>query len=239
MKNNHKLIIYLVSAVALFLSAGPVFGLDGHLMEVRIQGIEQAGPPQYLDRQVLLSYQSSKPVRLVGARFAHEDYQIFHIYVRNENDVFILRLDVPEEVEELRYRLVVDGLWINDPFNPRREKDAFGRVFSLFDLRDRPAPDPVSPEIHREGSVTFLFQTLPHRAVSVAGDFNNWDPFWHRMQEIRPGEYRLTVHMPPGQHFYYYIVNGSRVLDPINQETARDFEGFRVSTFFLPEPGKR
>jgi hypothetical protein len=59
------------------------------------------------------------------------------------------------------------------------------------------------------------------------------------MQEIRPGEYRLTVHMPPGQHFYYYIVNGSRVLDPINQETARDFEGFRVSTFFLPEPGKR
>lgn len=239
MKNNHKLTIYLVSAVVLILAAGPGFGLDGHLMEVRIQGIEQAAAPQYLDRQVLLSYQSSKPVRLVGARFAHEDYQVFHIYVRNENDVFILQLDVPEDVKELRYRLVVDGLWINDPFNPRHEEDAFGRVFSLFDLRDRPAPDPVSPERHREGSVTFFFQTLPDRAVSVAGDFNNWDPFWHRMQEIRPGEYRLTVHMPPGQHFYYYIVNGRRVLDPINQETARDFEGFRVSTFFLPEPEKR
>jgi hypothetical protein len=236
MSNNHKLTIYFVSAVALILAAVPVSGLDGHLMEVRIQGIQHAAPPQYLDRQVLLSYQSSKPVRLVGARFAHEDYGIFHVYVRNTNDVFLLLLDVPEGVEELRYRLVVDGLWINDPFNPQQETDTFGRVFSLFDLRDRPAREPVSPEIHRDGSVTFLFHSLPDRAVSVAGDFNNWDPFWHRMQETRPGEYRLTVRMPPGRHFYYYVVNGSRVLDPINQETARDFEGFRVSTFLLPRP---
>jgi hypothetical protein len=234
--DNHKRSFYLVSALLLFLVAGSLFGMDSHLMEVRIRGIDRAGPPQFLDRQVLLSYQKSEPVRLVGARFAHEDYRIFHFYFRNEHEVFLLLLDVPEEVEELRYRLVVDGLWINDPFNPSSDEDAFGRVFSLFSLQDRPARAAVSPEIHREGSVTFFFQTLPDRAVSVAGDFNNWDPFWHRMQETKPGQYRLTVRMPPGQHFYYYIVNGQRVLDPINQDTARDFEGFRVSTFFLPPP---
>ena len=234
--DNHKRSFYLVSALLLFLVAGSLFGMDSHLIEVRIRGIDRAGPPQFLDHQVLLSYQTSEPVRLVGARFAHEDYRIFHIYFRNEHEVFLLLLDVPEEVEELRYRLVVDGLWINDPFNPRSDEDAFGRVFSLFNLQDRPARVAVSPEIHREGSVTFFFQTLPDRAVSVAGDFNNWDPFWHRMQETKPGQYHLTVRMPPGQHFYYYIVNGQRVLDPINQDTARDFEGFRVSTFFLPPP---
>jgi hypothetical protein len=239
MVKNHKLTIYFVSAMALLLCADPGFGLDGHLMEVRIRGIEQASPPQYLDRQVLLSYQADKPVRLVGARFAHEDYRIFHTYFRNENDVFLLLLDVPQEVEELRYRLVVDGLWINDPFNPNFEEDAFGHVFSLFNLRGRPAPAVVSPEIHREGSVTFYFQTLSDWAVSVAGDFNNWDPFWHRMREIEPGKYSLTVRMPPGRHFYYYVVNGQRVLDPINQETARDYEGYQVSTFFLPPPEPR
>ena len=237
--NNHKRAFFVVSAVLLFLAAGTVTGLDTHLMEVRIQGIDRADPPRYLDRQVLLSYKTNEPVRLVGARFAHEDYRIFHIYVRNEHDVFLLLLDVPEEVEELRYRMVVDGLWINDPFNPRFDEDAFGRVFSVFSLQDRPARAAVSPEIHRQGSVTFYFQTLANRAVSVAGDFNNWDPFWNRMQETKPGEYRLTVRMPPGQHFYYYIVNGQRVLDPINQDTARDYEGFRVSTFFLPPPESR
>jgi len=239
MMDNHKLTIFFASAALLFLVAGSVLALDGHLMEVRIRGVEHAAPPQYLDRQVLLSYQANKPVRLVGARFAHEEYRVFHIYFRNENDVFLLLLDVPEEVEELRYRMVVDGLWISDPFNPGSDEDAFGRVFSLFSLQDRPARTTVSPEIHREGSVTFFFKSLPDRAVSVAGDFNNWDPFWHRMREAGPGEYRLTVRMPPGQHFYYYIVNGQRVLDPINQDTARDYEGFRVSTFFLPPPEAR
>ena len=235
----HKRAILLVSTALLFLSGGVLPALDSHLMEVSIRGIDRAAPPQYRERRVLLSYQSREPVRLVGARLAHEDYRVFHIYFRNDNDVFLLLLDVPEEVEELRYRLVVDGLWTNDPFNPRAEEDAFGRVFSVFSLRDRPDPTVVSPEIHRGESVTFTFRTLPGRAVSVAGDFNNWNPFWHRMQETRPGEYRLTVRMPPGQHFYYYVVNGRRVLDPINQNTARDFEGYQVSTFTLPPPEAR
>jgi len=239
MMDNHKLTIFFVSAILLFLVAGSVLALDAHLMEVRIRGIDRAGPPKYLDRQVLLSYQSSKPVRLVGARFAHEEYRVFHIYFRNENDVFLLLLDVPEEIEELRYRMVVDGLWISDPFNPRSDADAFGRAFSLFSLHDRPARMVVSPEIHRDGSVTFFFRSPPDRAVSVAGDFNNWDPFWHRLRETRPGEYSITVRMPPGQHFYYYTVNGQRLLDPINQDTARDYEGFRVSTFILPPPETR
>jgi hypothetical protein len=237
--NNHKRANYLISAVLLMLMAGPVFALDSHLMEVRIKGIDRAGPPQYLNRQVLLSYQSNRPVRLVGARFAHEDYRVFHVYFRNEHDVFLLLLDVPEEVGELRYRMVVDGLWMNDPFNPDHEEDVFGRAFSLFSLRDRPARAAVSPQIHRTGSVTFFFQTLPGRAVSVAGDFNNWDPFWNRLRETKPGEYQLTVRMPPGQHYYYYIVNGERILDPINQATARDYEGYRVSTFYLPPPESR
>jgi hypothetical protein len=235
----HKRVFFLISAVLLFLSGASARALDSHLMEVRIQGIERAGPPQYLDRQVLLSYQSHEPVRLVGARFAHEDYRLFHIYFRNQHDVFLLLLDVPEEVEELRYRVVVDGLWIHDPFNPHTVEDPFGRSFSIFGLQDRPSGPPVSPKIEPEGTVTFYLRTLPGRAVSVAGDFNNWNPFWHRLRETDPGEYRLSVRMQPGRHFYYYVVNGEPVLDPLNQATARDCEGYRVSTFFLPEPESR
>ena len=208
-------------------------------MEVRIKGIEKAGPPRYLERQVLLSYQSDRPVRLVGARFAYEQYRVFHVYFRNENNVFLLLLDVPEEVAQLRYRIVVDGLWMSDPFNPETESDSLGRSFSIFDLRDRPPPEEVSPQIHPEGTVTFFFHTLSDRAVSVAGDFNNWDPFWNRLKETEPGSYSVTVRMPAGRHYYYYLVNGQRVLDPLNQATARDYEGYRVSTFFLPSPRPR
>ncbi len=220
--------------VLLLLTSIPLFALDSHLLDIRIKGIQQAGPPEYLGTQVLLSFQSDRSVRLVGARFAHEEYRIFHTYFRNEYDVFLLLLDVPKEVETLTYRLVVDGLWMSDPFNPRQMQDEFGRSFSLFSLANRPLPSPVSPRIGSEGTVTFLFHSLPGRAVSVAGDFNNWNPFWNRLVETRPGEYRLSLRLPAGRHYYYYRVNGERVLDPINPETARDYEGFRVSTFFLP-----
>ena len=233
--NNHKRTIYLFSAVFLMLAATSLFGADAHMMEIRIEGIESAGPPQYLNRQVLLSYQTNRPVRLVGARFAHEEYRIFHTYFRNRHGVFLLLLDVPEKVEELHYRIVVDGLWINDPFNPRQREDSFGRRFSVFSLDDRPAPPVMSPEFDSTGQVTFLFRTLPGRAVSVAGDFNNWNPFWDRLEEREAGTYTLTLRIPPGRHFYYYVVNGQRVLDPINPDTARDFEDHRVSTFLLSE----
>ena len=235
--NNHKRAFFLFPLLFFFVL--PLHSLDSHLMDVRIKGIDRAKPPEYLEQQVLLSYESNKPVRLVGARFAHEDYRNFHIYFRNEHDVFLLLIDIPEEVEALHYRIVVDGLWTSDPFNPHQQEDSFGRSFSVFSLQDRPPRAAVSPEIDREGKVSFFFQSLPGRAVSVAGDFNNWDPFWHRLQEIQPGEYRLTVQMPPGRHFYYFIVNGDRVLDPINQDSARDYEGYRVSTFFLPRPDFR
>ena len=236
--NNHKRVIFSIVIPLFFLTVLPLYTLDSHLMDIRIKGIDRAGPPEYLEQQVLLSYESNEPVRLVGARFAHEDYRIFHVYFRNENGVFLLLLDIPEEVGALHYRIVVDGLWISDPFNPQQQEDVFGRGISVFQLQDRPPRPAVSPEI-REGKVTFLFQSLPNRAVSVAGDFNNWDPFWHRMQETKPGEYRLTVQMPPGRHFYYFVVNGDRVLDPINQDSARDYEGYRVSAFFIPRPDSR
>lgn len=237
--NNHKRAFFLFPILLFFLTVLPLHSLDSHLMEVRIKGIDRAGPPEYVGQQVLLSFESKDPVRLVGARFAHEQYRIFHVYFRNEQDVFLLLLDIPEDVEVLRYRIVVDGLWISDPFNPHQQEDSFGREFSVFSLQDRPPRSVTSPEIDGGGKVTFFFQSLPSRAVSVAGDFNNWDPFWHRMQENQPGEYRLTVQMPPGRHFYYFVVNGDRVLDPINQDSARDYEGYRVSSFFLPRPDTR
>jgi hypothetical protein len=67
--NNHKRAFFLFPILFFFVL--PLHSLDSHLMEVRIKGIGRAKPPEYLEQQVLLSYESNKPVRLVGARFAH------------------------------------------------------------------------------------------------------------------------------------------------------------------------
>src|SRR4030042_568486 len=134
---------------------------------------------------------------LVGASFAHERFGVFHPYVRNANGVFVLLLDVLEGVDSLTYRIAVDGLWTHDPANPQRFEDPSGVVFSTYSLEDLPPKSLISPEIHPNGRVTFLFRGQPGRFVSLIGEFNRWDPFWEPMTEQsgQPGQlslYQLT-----------------------------------------------
>jgi hypothetical protein len=141
---------------------------------------------------------------------------------------------VTPEVSELRYRICVDGVWTYDPMNPSTSTDTFGTVFSLFSLRGRPAPLLRSPKIEPDGSVVFVFRSEPGRRVYLIGDFNKWDPFWDRMAEERPGLYRISLHLTPGTHYYRFSVDGSRLLDPLNLDSARDREGSPVSVVEVP-----
>jgi hypothetical protein len=211
---------------------------------IEMQNVVRAGPPRFLNRRVLLSYQPespARPVRLVGASFEHQNYGVFHPYVRNANGVFLLLLDeedIPEGLPSLTYRISVDGLWTDDPANPQRYRDFSGVVFSTFSLEGLPPRSLVSPEIRPNGEVTFRFRGLPGRFVSLIGEFNRWDPFWEPMRE-QPGRagqlslYQITLRLPPGPHYYVFSVDGERVPDPLNVEMAQDSEGFRVSTFQL------
>lgn len=221
--------------IGALLAAGltPLAGQNPLLTTIAIQSVERAGPPRYLERQVMFSYTTDRPVRLVAARFAHERYQVLHPYFRNENGVFLLLLDIPEGVDALTYRISVDGLWMRDSANPRFFEDEVGMEFSTFDLSGQPARSLASPEVRPNGQVTFWYRARAGRFVSVVGEFNRWDPYWDRMEEASPGLYRATLRLPPGKHFYAFSVDGERLTDPLNVESAEDYEGFRVSTFAL------
>jgi hypothetical protein len=248
----------LLTAVLLVGAAASLPALDAHLQDLRVRSVEHAGPPQLLGQEVLLSFESERITDFVGARFAHEDFQVLHIYdrvprtpagiesrlrdgARSQGQqasalppVFVLLLKVPPEVDSLRYRIVVDGQWMPDPFNPQYTEDTLGERFSVFRLTDRPPPPLVNPTMLADGSVRFSFRAQPGRYLYIAGDFNHWNPYWNRLQEVRPGEYTITLRLPAGRHFYRFALDGERLLDPYNPETGRDPDGLRVSTFELP-----
>ncbi len=228
-----KLILSLLAAALLLAASGPLYGQNPLLETIQVQSVTQAGPPRYLERQVLFSYKPERQVRLVGASFEHESYQIFHPYFKNENGIFLMLLDIPEGVDRLVYRINVDGLWLPDPSNPESEEDSLGVSFSVFSLAKAPEKSLESPVVRRGGEVTFWYRSAPGRCVSLIGEFNQWDPDWEPMQEIRPGLYTTTVRLPPGRHYYLFSVDGERVPDPRNVENAEDREGFLVSSFEL------
>ncbi len=183
---------------------------------------------------LLLSYAPSEPVRFVGARFANESYRTLHLYSVNEHGVFVLDYPIPEGLKEIRYRVVVDGLWMRDPANPSFQTDALGDQFSLFTLDKEPPREVFNPKPGVDKRLTFTFRGAPGKRVSIAGDFNNWDPFMDYLTEFEPGLYRITLRVGPGDHYYYYFSEGRRILDQYNPATGISQDGDVVSYFSAP-----
>ena len=218
----------------LLLGPAAAFAANPLALEIAVKSIDSSQPPRMVGDVLVLSYMPTRPVQFVGARFEHEAWKVLHPYAVNGRGVFVLDYPVPEGVREIRYRIVVDGLWMPDPANPVTEADGAGASFSVYKLENEPVRTVVNPKPAPGGSLLFVFGGSPGRRVSIVGDFNNWDPFMDPMDEISPGSYSVTLRVPAGEHWYYFFSDGRRILDRYNAQTGRDPDGATVSYFAFP-----
>ncbi len=231
-------VIFIFCTISAYGFEKPEFNV--HL---EIKSIESSRGPYFIADNLILTYQEDHPLRFVGAVFEHEmDREIMlHRYMRNENGVFVLVYPIKREIgtDTLRYRIVVDGLWMTDPMNPMSEKDINGIPRSVTAVPSRLREIRDSPATLPDGRVRFLYRGPSGRNVYLVGDFNDWDPFMHKMKELQEnGTYEIVLRLLPGDHYYYFLSDGLRVLDPLNPRQAADYEGFEVSryTVSVPEP---
>jgi len=220
-------------------AAMPLFAAEPQALDLAIRGQKTVQAPHLVGDSLILSFQAPEEqrVRFVGARFEAESYRILHVFTRNPYDVFVLDYTVPEKTLTIRYRLVVDGLWMSDPSNPVSEPDPLGNRISVVTLDREPERPVMNPRIEADGRVTFEFHGPAGRRVSIQGDFNNWDPFIDALAETDPGVYRITLRVLPGSHWYRFFTDGRRLLDRVNVQTAEDPDGDPVNYFELsPRP---
>ena len=218
----------------LLLGPTAAFAANPLTLEIAVKRISSSQPPRMVDDVLVLSYKPEQPVRFVGARFEHEAWKVLHSYAVNERGVFVLDYPVPEGVREIRYRIVVDGLWMPDPANPVTEADGAGASFSVYRLESEPVRTVINPKAGPDGALTFVFRGDPGRRVSIVGDFNNWDPFMDPLDETAPGYYSVSLRVPAGEHWYYFFIDGRRVLDRFNAQTGVDPDGGTLSFFVFP-----
>lgn len=228
----------------------------------QIASITEAGPPRVFDEMVVFTWEGTGFTRYVAAAFAHEGYQTLHRFVvrtrEGRDDLFLLVYPISPGMQELEYRLIVDGVWMVDPTAPRVRRDRHGVSIGSVTLREAPPYRVSSPRINNDGTVTFFFtldlrvtgslDTVDQRQVSVerfrnpriniVGSFNGWDPFMHRLRPS-PGRdlfWEVTVPVPPGDHHYYFLVDGERILDPFNLNFSRDRQTNGVVSSFRVAP---
>ena len=242
------------------LPAGPAaYGQVSTDVFREVSGITAVGPPRVFDDVVVFTYEQRGFARYVAAAFEHEDFQKLHTFTarkrEDQRDLFYLVYPVRELTGSLQYRLIVDGVWITDPHAPVVTTDQRGVTLGSVALLKPPPYKRTSPLQHEDGTVTFFFsldsrvaptlETVNARQlrvaaaseprITLAGTFNGWDPYMHRLTgPDEDGFYSIRLSVPPGPQYYYYMVDGQRVLDPLNRLRGRDMQtGAQVSRLYV------
>jgi hypothetical protein len=61
------------------------------------------------------------------------------------------------------------------------------------------------------------------QSVSVAGDFNGWDPTQTKLERSDGGVWTATIPLKPGRYQYMFVIDGKQwIADPLAAEEATD-----------------
>jgi hypothetical protein len=239
----------ITTAELLIVCIGTLRAVDLESYEFidHLQNLTGPRAPEIYEDAVIFTASSS--YRRVGIAFAHEGFSRVHwlqkllipkdsaeiaANVKNRNfdpymdSGILFHIEViPEGLRNMDYRMIIDGLWTVDPLNPNTAAGSGGLFHSRVSLPLQPRPHftPDSPP----GQLLFHFRAPPGEIITVAGSFNNWDPFMYEMRETSEGFYTLALPLPPGIYQYIFFYRGERYLDPYNAARVFSREGKSVS----------
>jgi 1,4-alpha-glucan branching enzyme len=145
---------------------------------------------------------------------------------RNENGVWYYFLDEYQSHRRvIKYKYVVDSLWISDPYNYEKIDDGTGSFISLVTNSKKSFSRHLSYRILGNNRVEFRIYRPEAKFISLVGDFNNWNPENDILKKGENGVWSIIKHIPSGSYLYRYIIDGSWMQDIYNPESASDMSG--------------
>ena len=243
---------------ASFLSVFPIFGQEttdwGAVDAVnRLLSMQEPNPPVIQGSSVIFTADSAH--RRVGVAFSHEDFSTVHWFTKllvpqdrmapvilpgqrvpdpfKDAGIQFYVYEIPEHLNELEYRLIINGLWTTDPANSQIRRDPVsGLNLSVINLPPRSIN--LNPTRGLPEGLHFTFNGPPGEIITVAGSFNAWDPFMFELREGPAGTYSLILPLPPGVYQYVFFHRGQRLTDPNNPRRAYARDGSAVSEVVIP-----
>jgi 1,4-alpha-glucan branching enzyme len=175
---------------------------------------------------VVFSYKgkNAKQVRIAGDFSSWKRVDM----VKGRFGVWYYFLPEYEKKDIVRYKFFVDGIWVEDPMNYDNSDDGNGALVSSTRSAATGENRFVSYRIIKENGKRFVeFRTYNNKAafISVAGDFNRWNPENDIMTRDERSIWRIRKHLPKGKYRYTFIVDGEWSSDKFNPHNAADPTG--------------
>ena len=76
----------------------------------------------------------------------------------------------------------------------------------------------MATSITKKGRISFKLEAPGAQTVSLAGDFNNWNPKTHVMKKDKKGVWSKIILIAPGRYEYKFFVDGEWWNDPHNDQ---------------------
>ncbi len=225
---------FLLPAALIFITIIPAFSLGGYSLSIHtlISELREAKSPIFIDNKILFTYSvGTEFTRRVAIAFDTDNYQKVYPLMKNEYNVFFIAREIPIETDYLNYRLIVDGVWTDDPVNTNNFLSPERVKVSRIIIPRSSYEQTVSPIIGTDRNIRFIYTDTTNKQVYLSGNFNNWDPFMLRMKEEseNPGTYSISLRMSEGSHYYKFVADGVSLQDPNNPDKAYDSRGNAVS----------
>ncbi len=232
MKRKLFICIVLIFGVIFYANA-----IDSLKYNRLVNTISRVEAPQIKDGCIIFTASGN---RHAGVAFEYENYQYIHSFkklVKSEfqgksvEPILFYIMEIPEGVSKLRYRIVIDGLWSTDPSNPN----------SFFDYTNEMSVSVLSIPFKQEfktcklgkNSVKFTYIGEANKNITIAGNFNNWDPFMYTLTEVEPGRYEINLNLPKGTWFYAYFSGSTQVPDSTNRNYVYTSDGRIASVIII------
>ncbi len=75
---------------------------------------------------------------------------------------------------------------------------------------------PKKPGQPKTTQVAFQWRAPDATTVTLAGDFNGWDPHALPLKQGKDGVWKAALRLAPGRYEYLFVVDGAWREDPLN-----------------------
>lgn len=199
-------------------------------LDLMLHQIEKPGAPIITDDYIIFTADVTN--RHVGIAFDFENYKVIHpfeILTHTDEDGTVTRQHMfycyprQHKFTELKYRLIIDGLWTTDPYNPNKYYDDSVNLY--FSTVSDPDSVRIFTAAKDSDSVHFIYKGETGQTIHLAGTFTNWDPWIYELNETAPGLYELELPLPTGKYYYNYYIGLTPVVDNTNPQKIYAADG--------------
>lgn len=199
--------------------------------------LKDSGPPRNL-KMVRLDNSSRKTAIQNGVLVTYKNIDAGQVRIagdfsdwkpenmeRGKSGVWYFFITDFSTFQKIRYKFIVDDIWIKDPKNYNQEDDGMGSYVSIINPFRSANDRHISYRVIDNALIEFNIYKPGARLISLVGDFNNWNPENDLMQKGKDGIWRIKKKLNRGTFRYKFIVDGKWLPDLYNRDSASDDSG--------------